>query len=263
MSVCVDHGQRLVWAHARAHLRRRRLAVYERPATSRPRRRFRRAVGRLRALSPPEGERRPDGERHRRARNAEPHPGRRRGPHAEGGRRQVQPDHQRGPPRARTLLRLLHAHHDAQPHHRGAGRLQDALRQGLPHQENRPRRLPGIDRTDVARPVHRGHVSDLRLPERPRRPVRQLRKPARPRAAHQPALTDRRHPSDLQGERALLSRSPGVRRAAHQMDLTSVALAAERAQLLAQLHREPQAARDHPRHRLGRAHPASGMGRPP
>ena len=37
-----------------------------------------------------------------------------------------------------------------------------------------------VDRPHPARPLHRGHLPDLRLRQRPRRPVRQLRQPARP-----------------------------------------------------------------------------------
>src|SRR6478752_6053549 len=37
-----------------------------------------------------------------------------------------------------------------------------------------------VDRADLARPLHRGHLPDLRLRRCARRPVRQLRQPARP-----------------------------------------------------------------------------------
>lgn len=47
------------------------VAVCERPPSHRPRGRVRRSVGHLRALSPTPGQRRPDGERDRRARNAD------------------------------------------------------------------------------------------------------------------------------------------------------------------------------------------------
>ena len=50
--------------------RRGRVALRERPAAPRPRRRPRRAVGRLRALSPAQGQRRPHGQRDGRARHA-------------------------------------------------------------------------------------------------------------------------------------------------------------------------------------------------
>ena len=43
-------------------------------------------------------------------------------------------------------------------------------------------------RPHAARPLHRGHLPDLRLRERARRPVRQLREPARPDRSDRPAL---------------------------------------------------------------------------
>jgi len=49
-----------------------------------------------------------------------------------------------------------------------------------------------VHRADAARPLHRGHLPDLRLRERARRPVRQLREPARPGRPDQPALEDQR-----------------------------------------------------------------------
>ena len=40
-----------------------------------------------------------------------------------------------------------------------------------------------VDRPHAARPLHRGHLPDLRVRRRARRPVRQLRQPARPGAS--------------------------------------------------------------------------------
>jgi hypothetical protein len=113
--------------------------------------------------------------------------------------------------------------------------------------------------THAAGSLHRGHVPDLRVSERARRSMRQLREPAGSRSAHRPALEDRRVEADLQTDRAFLPRPSGLHRAAHQMDLEAIALAAERSELLAQLHREPEAARDHPRYRLGRADPLARL----
>ena len=45
-----------------------------------------------------------------------------------------------------------------------------------------------VDRSHAARPLHRGHLPDLRLRRCARRPVRQLRQPARPDRPDQPAL---------------------------------------------------------------------------
>ena len=71
-----------------------------------------------------------------------------------------------------------------------------------------------------ARPLRRGHLPALRLREGARRPVRQLRPHARPRAAHQPAQPHHRRDAGDARHRALLlqaERVPGAaaRVAAH------------------------------------------------
>jgi len=48
------------------------------------------------------------------------------------------------------------------------------------------------DGRTLSGPLHRGHVPDLRLPGSARRPVRQLRQPARPRRSDQSAFDHRR-----------------------------------------------------------------------
>ena len=60
----------------RTHLDRGRLAVRQRSATHRPRRRLRRAVGRVQPVPADGGQPRADGEWHRRARHPDPGPGR-------------------------------------------------------------------------------------------------------------------------------------------------------------------------------------------
>ena len=73
---------RMIWSlvgSASEDPRLGRLAVRERPAASRPCRRPRRAVGRVRALSPAQGQRRPHGQRYGRARHAGDGLGRPRG----------------------------------------------------------------------------------------------------------------------------------------------------------------------------------------
>ena len=62
-----------------AHSHRRRVALRERPTASRACRRLRRSVGHHRPVSPAAGRRRPDGQRHRRARHAGHGRGRSRG----------------------------------------------------------------------------------------------------------------------------------------------------------------------------------------
>ena len=49
--------------------------------------------------------------------------------------------------------------------------------------EDHARRDLAVHRAHPARPLHRGHLPDLRVRQRPRRPVRQLRQPARPRSS--------------------------------------------------------------------------------
>ena len=68
-----------------------------------------------------------------------------------------------------------------------------------------------------------------------RRPVRQLRQPARSRRPDRPAVEDRRHAAGLPGDDAPLSRPARVQGSAADVDRAADALAAERAQLLAQL----------------------------
>ena len=63
-------------------------------------------------------------------------------------------------------------------------------------------------------------------------------------------------------DRALLPRSAGLRRALREWIDGAGALAAERAQLLAELAQGAAAALDHPRPRLGHAHPAARVRRP-
>ena len=71
-----------------------------------------------------------------------------------------------------------------------------------------------VDRPHPARPLHRGHLPDLRLRQRPRRPVRQLRQPARPDRPDQPAQPDQRRDAGVRRDRALLPRPAGAGRGA-------------------------------------------------
>ena len=74
------------------------------------------------------------------------------------------------------------------------------------------------DRPHAARPLHRGHVPDLRLRGGARRPVRQLRQPARPDRPDQPALEDRRLDAGVPRDEAPLPRPAAVRRPAADVD---------------------------------------------
>ena len=83
-----------------------------------------------------------------------------------------------------------------------------------------------VDRAHPARPLHRGHLPDLRLRRRARRPVRQLRQPARPDRPDQPAQPDQRRDAGVRRDRALLPRPAGVRRGARRLAADARRLAA-------------------------------------
>ena len=148
-------------------------------------------------------------------------------------------------------------------HHRVTQDLFSALwKQRLrPHRED-PRGDQPVDRPHAARPLHRGHVPDLRLPQRARRPVRQLRQPARPRRPDHPAQPDQRRDPAVRRDRAPAVRPAGVLEVARVVARDPDALAAERPELQQAPGRRPQAPRDQPRPRLGRAHPAGRLARP-
>ncbi len=71
-------------------------------------------------------------------------------------RRPQQPDHRRGPGRARPVVRPLHPHHHAQPLRRGAGDVPHRARQRLHGRADDARRDLPVDRPHPARPLHRG-----------------------------------------------------------------------------------------------------------
>jgi hypothetical protein len=81
-----------------------RVAVCERAPAHRPRRGLRGAGGRVRPLSPAQGQRRADGQRHGRARHAGDGRGRAGGRLVQAGRRPLQRGHPGGPARARDLV---------------------------------------------------------------------------------------------------------------------------------------------------------------
>ncbi len=112
-------------------------------------------------------------------------------------RRPLQPRHRRGPAAPRPVLRPVHPDDDAQPLPRRAGAVPPAARQRLRHRAADDVRDLAVDRPHAARPLHRGHLPDLRVRRRARRPVRQLRQPARPRPARQPAQPDQRRDAEF------------------------------------------------------------------
>ena len=78
------------------------------------------------------------------------------------------------------LLRPLHPHHDGAtttPSRRSCS--PRSGKNGYMVEQTTQRRDQPVDRPHAARPLHRGHLPDLRLRRGPRRPVRQLRQPAR------------------------------------------------------------------------------------
>ena len=192
---------------------RRRLAVCQRPAPHRPRGRFRRALRRVQPLHADGGPRRAHGLGHRRARHADPGRGRpagRRGARPGG---QEQRHHRPGPRRPRAVLRPVHPHHDRQPLQRRAGAVQRRAQERLHGRADDVRRHLAVDRPHPARPLHRGHLPDLRVRRGARRPVRQLRQPARPDRPDQPAVEDQRRDAGVRRDPALLPRPAGAGRA--------------------------------------------------
>ena len=185
---------------------------------------------------------------------------------AAGARRQVQRRHRPGPRRPRPVLRPLHPHDDAQPLRRRAGDVPPGPRQRLHDRADDPRRDQPVDGPHPARPLHRGHLPDLRLPRGARRPVRQLRQPARRRRADQPAQQDQRRDAGVHRDAALLPRPAGARRRARRVARRPRGLghvAPQRHQVQQEPPQGRAPARDDARHRLGHPDPARGLGGQP
>ena len=94
-----------------------------------------------------------------------------------------------------------------------------------------------------------------------RRPVRQLREPARSDRPDRAALQDRRLGPRVPRDEAPLPRPAAVRGAAPGLDREPDGLAAERQELLPRAARGAPCPADHPRPRLGRADPGRGLRR--
>ena len=176
---------------------------------------------------------------------------------ARAGRQEQRGDRQR-PRRPRAVLRPVHPHDHRQPLQGRAGALPARAPQRLPGRADDVRRDQPVDRAHPARPLHRGHLPDLRLPRRARRPVRQLRQPARPDRPDRPAVEDQRRDAGVRRDPALLPRPARARRRADGVPGGARGvrhLAAQRHQVLPEPGRGPPAAGDDPRHRLG--HPGA------
>ena len=130
-------------------------------------------------------------------------------------------------------------------------------------QKTTHRRDLAVDRAHPARPLHRGHLPDLRLRRRARRPVRQLRQPARPDRPDRPAQPDQRRDAEVRRDRALLPRPAGAspRRSASWLQ-TRTDWRPNVLKFSPEPARRPPAAGHHPRPRLGRADPARRLGGP-
>ena len=104
-------------------------------------------------------------------------------------RRPLQPGHRRGPAGARAVLRPVHPDDDAATTTRSTQEIfLGLLENGYIFPKTTLGAISPVHRPHPARPLHRGHLPDLRLRRRPRRPVRQLRQPARPDRPDQPAV---------------------------------------------------------------------------
>ena len=101
-------------------------------------------------------------------------------------------DHPRRPPPSRALVRPVHADDDAEPPSRRARRVPHPLGPRLHLRAEDSRGVLRLHRPDIARSLHRRDVPDLRFPVGARRPVRQLRQPARPGGPDRAALEGRR-----------------------------------------------------------------------
>ena len=104
------------------------------------------------------------------------------------------------------------------------------------------------------------------LPRGPRRPVRQLRQPARRRRADQPAQQDQRRDAGVHRDAALLPRPAGARGRARGVARRPRGLghvASQRHQVLQEPPQGRAPAGDDPRHRLGHPDPPRGLGGQP
>ena len=140
---------------------------------------------------------------------------------AQGARRQEQRRDRAGPRRPRPVLRPVHPDHDRQPLQRGAGDVPDRHRNGYMIEQTTQAAISPSTGPHPARPLHRGHLPDLRVRRGARRPVRQLRQPARRDRPDRPAVEDQRRDAGVRRDPALLPRPARARRARWRSGSTS------------------------------------------
>ena len=108
-----------------------------------------------------------------------------RGRDARRARGPQQPRHRRGPHRRSGCSYDLYTRTTTGNHYAVAQELFTAVHEnGYMVEQTTHGAISPVDRAHPARPLHRGHLPDLRLRRRARRPVRQLRQPARPDRPH-------------------------------------------------------------------------------
>ena len=137
---------------------------------------------------------------------------------AAGAGRPVQPGDRRGPARRSGCPTTCSPGRRRATTTRSCRSCSDgATRNGYMIEQTTHGRDLAVHRPHAARPLHRGHLPDLRVRQRARRPVRQLRQPARPDRPDQPAQPDQRRDAEVRRDRALLPRPAGVRRRARRL----------------------------------------------
>ena len=159
-------------------------------------------------------------------------------------------------------LRPLHPHDHPQPLPGDAGPVPRSVPQRLRGAQDGDGRGQPEHRPHPARPLHRGHLPDLRLRRRPRRSVRQLRQPARPGGSDQSALPDQRRDAGVRRDRALLPGPAGPVRIAGKVAGGAHRLATERVEVQPEPAGGSPPAGHHARPRLGRAGSAGRLAGP-
>ncbi len=193
--------------------RLRRLAVRQRRPARRPPGRRLPAGRHLRPLPPAEGQPRPDGLRLGLARHADHGRGRQARPDAAPGVRALSPPLPGDAAGHRHQLRPVHAHRHREPSPHRPGLLPEAAMPARPSSARRSGSCtPRRERRFLPDRYVEGTCPICGYAERARRPVRQVRQPARRRRPDQPAQQDRRLDAGPPRDRALLPRPGSLHR---------------------------------------------------